>query len=701
MPARLSMAYWLRSKFLAASRFFESLPETLLGLKTKRPGSAYVSSPSTSASRATFEPSPFDMNLITIVYDRDDYVRQAVDKYVDLCFKEGFKIVGKDKEALAYVKTRLAYMSALSGRTTSDLLNQIIYNMVKYGNALVAKARLPRNRPYPFRAMPIGKKPPIAYYEPLSPPSMQVALRQNGEVVAYRQQAGNVGPVFFDPDDIVHFYWKRDDGHFWGVPWIWPAIEDVKLLRVLEQNMDALVRKYVFPILHAKIGLPTPGLEAEDEDIEKARQDFESMPPEGIWVTPERYSISKVSMSDATLDIRPYLEYMEQRVFTGLGVSSTSMGRGGTANRSTASTQAKEMHDRVAAIHRQVENIFNQHIINEILMEGGYDPIANGEEIGVALRFNNSDLDAQTKRENSIIYRFEHNVATFEETRRALGEDEDIDISRLKYFMMPGGGSTSEVDNRQQPQNQYGKKPAATDDKQNERKRGRRQTESREERLQVIEELESFWHGLADRVEQIAREEKPYPRDLAAVLAKEVRFTCRLIEQTLSRRIGPLFHAGAAKARQELRQSKQPVASKAQVEAIRHLIASDLDRIAKDISNRIKKHCQESSAKEIPQKVRCAIEASTYRIRFCANTYLSRAYHAGFAYQAKAAGRAEVGVVHDHDACDYCLVHESIDLSEPDLIAILPPFHAGDCRCSLSLPTPAIHTGSPREEVSA
>src|SRR5690606_37676774 len=146
--------------------------------------------------------------------------------------------------------------------------------------------------------------------------------------------------------------------------------------------------------------------------------------------------------------------------------------------------------------------------------------------------------------------RFEDNVATFEESRRALGEDEDIDISRFKYFMMPGGVLTSEVDNKQQPENKYGKKHAATDDKQNERKRGQRQTESSEERIQVIEEIESFWHGLADRVEQIAREEKPYPRDLAAVLAKEVRFTCRLIEQTLSRKIDPLFHAGAAKARQ-------------------------------------------------------------------------------------------------------------------------------------------------------
>lgn len=701
VPARYSMPRWIRSKLISAFGFFENLPQALQILRPKRPGSAYVTSPSTSSRRATFEAAPFDMNLIRIVYDRDDYVRQAVDKYVDLCFKEGYKLVGKDKEALAYVKTRLAYMAALSGRTTSELLNQIIYDIVKYGNALLAKARLPRNRPYPFRAMSINNKPPVAYYEPLNPFSVQVALRSNGEVVAYKQQAGHSEPVIFDPDDVVHFAWKRDDGYFWGVPWIWPAIEDVRLLRVLEENMETMVRKYVFPILHAKIGLPQAGWQADDEDIEKARKDFEEMPPEGIWVTPEHYTLSRVSMADATLDIKPYLEYMEQRVFTGLGVSATSMGRGGTANRSTAMTQAKEMHDRVAAIQRVVENTFNQHIINEILMEGGYDPIADGEALGVELRFNNSDLDAQTKRENAIIYRFEHNVATFEETRRALGEDEEVDMSRLKYFLMPGSrSSTAEVDNKQMPENQYGVKPA-NDGSQNEGLRRTWLSEQREQAERDIEELASVWSGLADKLEAVALEEKPYPRDLAAALSKEVRFTCRLIEHMIGQRIEPLFYAGALAAARELKASVRPVSSSAPAEALKHLLASDLERIAKDVSERLKEHCRSGSAKEIAAQARRTIEASAYRITFCAHGYFARAYHAGFAYQAKAAGRTEAAVVHDPEACALCLMHETVDLAAPDLLAALPPFHAGRCRCTLALPQYALHARAPREEVSA
>src|SRR5690606_16113629 len=133
--------------------------------------------------------------------------------------------------------------------------------------------------------------------------------------------------------------------------------------------------------------------------------------------------------------------------------------RSGSAARTTALTQAREMYDRARAVHRIVEHIFNLHIIDELLLEGGFDPLENRSTNGAAIKFNEIDLDALFKRENNAIYKFVHNAITFPEMRRELGEDQDVDESKLYVNMislpqlMARGGSgsvdddTSEVDN--------------------------------------------------------------------------------------------------------------------------------------------------------------------------------------------------------------------------------------------------------------
>jgi len=46
-------------------------------------------------TRATFEPAPYDFDRIMQAADTDSYVKQALAKYRELFWKEGWKIVGE------------------------------------------------------------------------------------------------------------------------------------------------------------------------------------------------------------------------------------------------------------------------------------------------------------------------------------------------------------------------------------------------------------------------------------------------------------------------------------------------------------------------------------------------------------------------------------------------------------------------------
>ena len=67
--------------------------------RIKRPGFAFVRGYG-KTNRHNFEGPPVDLSEITKAYARDGYVRQAVDKYVELFFTAGWDLVGKNQRPL-------------------------------------------------------------------------------------------------------------------------------------------------------------------------------------------------------------------------------------------------------------------------------------------------------------------------------------------------------------------------------------------------------------------------------------------------------------------------------------------------------------------------------------------------------------------------------------------------------------------------
>lgn len=379
-----------------------------------------------------FEDPDFDLEDIQNGYNTDSYIRQGVDKYVDQIFKEGYSFYGTDANAVEYLKLRLSYIAEASNTPTNQLLMDIAEDIVKYGNCMVVKARSndPNALPQGTTVAGLYGKDPVAGYFCANPVTMKCKRDEFGTITEW-QQDNDGGTQTFAPEDVVHFYYKREKGNAYGTSFLIPVLDDVRALRQAEENVLKMMYRNIYPFYHVAVG--TEEQTGTTREVEELKSAIDGMDVEGGLVTTERVKITPIA-SDKVIDAEPYLKYMESRVFSGMGIPEIMFGRGNTANRSTGDNMTSEMADRIRAMCRVIEMFFNSFIIKELLMEGGYDPVLNPDQ-SVEFRFNDNDVDVMIKKQVHAIYKYEHNAITEDEMRDELGMDPIPDGDRAKLFV--------------------------------------------------------------------------------------------------------------------------------------------------------------------------------------------------------------------------------------------------------------------------
>ena len=379
-----------------------------------------------------FEEPDFDMEDIENAYNTDSYVRQGVDKYVAQIFKEGYSFYGKDVNTVEYLKLRLEYIAEATETPTNQFLMDIAEDLVKYGNCMIVKSRsndvnlLPQG----VNVQGLGGKDPVVGYFCANPSTMTVMRDEHGVITKWKQET-DAGEQEFNPEDVIHFYYKRPKGNAYGTSFLVPVLDDIRALRQAEENVLKMMYRNIYPFHHVKVGTEDqPGTEKE---VDKIIEEINNMDVEGGIVTTERVTITPIA-SDKVIDAEPYLRYMEDRVFSGMGIPAIMWGRGDTANRSTGDNMTSEMADRIRAITKIIEMFFNSFIVKELLMEGGYDPVLNPDQVA-ELKFHDNDVDVKIKKEVHAIYKYEHNAITEDEMRELLGMDPIADTDREKLFV--------------------------------------------------------------------------------------------------------------------------------------------------------------------------------------------------------------------------------------------------------------------------
>lgn len=433
----------------------------------------------TEGNGRDFELPEWDFNEITNAYNTEGYIRQAVDKYIEMMFKADWGWVGKNPAAVEYVTMRFKLMAEATQLPTNQLFIEIAEDLVKYCNVVIAKARAKDNLPFQgMNVLGVGENMPVAGYFPLNVSTMQVLRDKNGLVKRWQQEVeGQDKPQAFKPDDIVHMYYKREKGRAFGTPWLTPALDDIRALRQVEESVLRLVYRNLHPLWHVQVGDSTEGQAGDDVEVDLVREEINNMDVEGGLVTTERVNVKAIA-SNQIIDATNYLKHFEQRAFTVMGVSELMMGRGNTANRSTGDNLSGEFKDRIKALQKVMTTFVNEKMVKEILMEGGFDPVLNPDD-EVRFTFNEIDKDSQIKAENQAVFLYEHNAISEDEMRELIGRDpiEDgeqrakmhlqvitIGTAEAQAALKPepaASGSSSkksETDNKTKPANQHGVK---------------------------------------------------------------------------------------------------------------------------------------------------------------------------------------------------------------------------------------------------
>ena len=393
-----------------------------------------------SDERERFQRPEYNLWEIKEASESDSYVKIAFSKYSYLIYKAGASLKGED-ERVAYLEKRFRMMSFMTQKPMDILFQEIADDLVKYSNAFLIKKRV--DGIVGINARPMLADKVVGGYFRVDPASIKIKRDKNGNVLKYEQGYGDNIREFF-PRDVIHFYMDKDANNAYGTPRVVAALEDVKLLRKIEGNVTALIYRFSMPLYQWIVGLPQQGMQATQPEILKAQNDIERSTLDGIVVTNERTAIKAIGAEGSALNAEGYLRYFEERVFSALGVSASQMGRGG-AKQDSESMEA-QIHDTVKYIQRIMAIFIQEKILNELLLEGGYNPILNEEDI-VSYEFEEISLETKVKKENHEMLKFQSNVIPFEETRRNMGMKDTVsDESRLYKNMIDKQADLEKID---------------------------------------------------------------------------------------------------------------------------------------------------------------------------------------------------------------------------------------------------------------
>lgn len=671
----------------------------------KRLGLAFTTG-SGAAAKKSFQEPDFSFDDITAAYNTDAYIRQAVDKYVDLIFKSGWDITGKNQKSVDYINLRLAAISDATQMNTRQFMRELGEDLVKYANVFIIKARASGSYTYPpgITVSEVTGKTVAGYYI-LPPTTIQIAREENGTIANYQQKVSGKTAVEFKPEDIIHIAWKKERGQAFGVSFLTPVLDDVKILRQLEEDVVRLVYRELFPLHTYTVGIDKPGYESTDDEIELVRSMIANMPLDGGLVIPERHKVDIIGTQGKALEVEDYLEYFRARVFSGLGVSESIMGIGGATNRATAESMSDEMKDRIKAFQRVIEDAVEIFIFNELLREGGFDPLIKPED-KVTFKFKEIDLDSRTKIEQSATQLWNNNLTTFEETRQMIGYEPVVTDEGRLFVNMIGAFQTQqqvEVSNAaaaaKAAAGASSGSTTSTPKKQAAAKEQLTEAVLGDDRLNKIiakhtQDMRYHWgltrSDVADLIKQyyLTRERNLNDYD-SKEIAGILHLTNESIRNLTEKQVRGAFMAGVDKARVQLDMNGNTIPNIKYTGYIKEVADIHTKHVTalleEDLNHLIKVAMRKQTAEEALASAMGSFESLEYRLGFIADYQLKKAYFYGMARCAEYFEYDKIQI-QSTDNCDICRDNSNavINLKTASIYKSIPPFHPS-CSCSIKI----------------
>jgi hypothetical protein len=376
-----------------------------------------------------------------VAYTVDGFVRQAVDKYSEN-FKD-FSFKSDNKLAIKYLEKRLNSMSLKTNEPWKTTLTRIIHEYWRTGNSFFVKVRGPnpsairplyKQQPFPIvgifilspsRLEPDTDKETLVFgwkfktsYRPVN--ELKLVLDRDNPLPSRLALINNVPKT--DPEllipgqDIVQITYKKLADSNWGFGVSFSSLEDIMLLRSLEQTTAIMVKKNSNPIIHHKVTRSTGANVSIQTDINRAGDLHRMSAPEGVIITGPSHEIKAIGAESQALRVGEYLDYFSKRALAGLGVSPFIMGFESAGTAEAAEAAQSVMRTRVRFCEREIAGALENFLINEILYEGGFDPYNNPKD-KVKIVFEEIDQSYLIKLQTHYADLFTKNYVDLSEAR--------------------------------------------------------------------------------------------------------------------------------------------------------------------------------------------------------------------------------------------------------------------------------------------
>lgn len=407
-----------------SSKMSHNIMDKITTFKVKNPMLSFFG-PSYGVD-GSYRPHVYDLYEYGRIMDVESFVSRAFLKKRTLMFKEGYQILSDNEQNAKYIKTRLSEIAYVTGQPFDTLVREIAANLVVFHNAYIVKVRKLKSSSGKVRTINNTSVQPVAGYFNLPPETIEVKVDSSGTAVAYRQKLQNGKYTEYPASSILHLHYNKRTGFVMGTPPLEPVKDDILALRRIEESIETLIYKSLFPIIHVKVGTeknPAKKFMDGTSEVEIATTYLDKMEDDGGIVTSERVDIKAIGAESLALRVNEYLGHFKERVFIGLGMSGIDFGVGDSTGRATGEVLSESIKESVIDYQYTFEEFITEKIFSELLCESGryqYE-YSITEENKVYFEFNDLDVPGKIKKESHELNKMTQGSIDINEARSKMG----------------------------------------------------------------------------------------------------------------------------------------------------------------------------------------------------------------------------------------------------------------------------------------
>jgi len=162
-------------------------------------------------------------------------------------------------------------------------------------------------------------------------------------------------------DVIVHFKFNSLESGNYGTSMIRPMLPLVDIKLDMEEDLRILMKRYIAPIIHAKVG--NDSLSADDDDISDVASNLEDIRSDNEIVTSHLVDLKVLDFNKKGVDLKTPFEHIDKQILSAGQVPPALLGMSSGVDRATAEVQLRNFWGHVKAVQRWLKVTYEDQII--------------------------------------------------------------------------------------------------------------------------------------------------------------------------------------------------------------------------------------------------------------------------------------------------------------------------------------------------